>query len=532
MDNTAILISGAGPSGLMIAAQLAILDIPFRIIDKNEDHTTQSRALVMHARSLEILDQMGIAGKAIRQGAKARAVNLIANGKRKLRFNLEGVGTGLTEFPYLLILEQSKTERILNDFLATHGKRVERKTELIDFICSKQDVRANLRHPDGSIEDIKVDWLIGADGAHSLVRQHLNIPFEGRTYDQSLFVLDCEANLQIPPNEMSLAFSNKTFAGFFPMTNGRYRVIGLVPEELEGKNEINFENIAKDFAARVKMNISLRNPEWISIYNSHHRTTTTFRKERCFLCGDAAHIHSPVGAQGMNTGLQDAYNLAWKLAFVCSGKAKVKLLETYHDERITIARNLVKTTDRAFRFVTSKSAGAMFVRLRILPLALSIGVPILEKIKILRQLAFKTISETGISYRKSELSKQGPRSSFPKHAPKPGDRVPYIADKKNFDKTLHGTKFHLLLFTGENGQADIGNSLQKIQQEYPGVMEIKEIILSSQTQYLYKTFGVKINGYYLVRPDAYIAYRCNSLEFGDFLTYLEQFFIRETIPSR
>ena len=124
MDNPAILISGAGPSGLMIAAQLAILEIPFRIIDKNEDHTTQSRALVMHARSLEIFDQMGIAGKAIQRGEKARAVNLIANGKRKLRFNLEGVGTGLTEFPYLLILEQSKTERILNEFLATHGKTV------------------------------------------------------------------------------------------------------------------------------------------------------------------------------------------------------------------------------------------------------------------------------------------------------------------------------------------------------------------------------------------------------------------------
>lgn len=176
MNNPAVLISGAGPSGLMMAAQLAMFQVPFRIIDKNEDHTTQSRALVIHARSLEIFDQMGIANEAIKQGEKARAVNLIANGKRKLRFNLEGVGTGLTDFPYLLILEQSKTERILNDFLATYGKPVERKTELIDFSDTEQGVNANLRHADGTIENIDCDWLIGTDGAHSLVRQHLN-PF-------------------------------------------------------------------------------------------------------------------------------------------------------------------------------------------------------------------------------------------------------------------------------------------------------------------------------------------------------------------
>jgi hypothetical protein len=310
------------------------------------------------------------------------------------------------------------------------------------------------------------------------------------------------------------------------MTNGRYRVISLVPEELEGKEQLDFEDIAKDFAARVKMNIHLQHPDWISVYNSHHRTVTSFRKGRCFLCGDAAHIHSPVGAQGMNTGLQDAYNLAWKLAFVYSGKAKEKLLDTYHDERITIARNLVKTTDRAFKFVTSKSAASVFVRVHILPLALSIGVPVLEKIKFLRQLAFKTISEIGINYRKSEVSKQDPRSTFPKHAPKPGDRMPYLGDKKNFDRNLDGEKFHLLLFTGEKKQQHIENILQQIQHEYPYLMEIKKIIFSSETKHLYKTFGIIINGYYLIRPDAYIAYRCDSLEFDNFLTYLEQFFTR------
>jgi len=527
MNNPAVLISGAGPSGLMMAAQLAMFQVPFRIIDKNEDHTTQSRALVIHARSLEIFDQMGIADEAIKQGEKARAVNLIANGKRKLRFNLEGVGTGLTDFPYLLILEQSKTERILNDFLATYGKSVERKTELIDFSDNDQGVNASLRHADGTIENIHCDWLIGADGAHSLVRQHLNIPFEGRTYEQSLFVLDCEVDLHLPTNEMCLAFSDKAFAGFFPMTNGRYRVIGIVPEELESKKELEFNDIAKDFAAKVKMNISLQNPHWIAKYNSHHRTVTTFTKGRCFLCGDAAHIHSPVGAQGMNTGLQDAYNLAWKLALVCTGKAKEKLLDTYHDERIIIARNLVRTTDRAFKFVTSKKPAAMFVRLRVLPLALSLGVPILEKIKFVRQVAFRTISEIGINYRKSDLSKQDPESTFPGQAPKPGDRMPYIPDKKSLKIMLHSLKFNLLVFTGETKHPDIENILQQIQHEYFDLLEINEITLSSETQSVYKKFGIKRNGFYLVRPDTHIAYRCNSLEFNNLFTYLGLYFSKK-----
>ncbi|HET9430223.1 MAG TPA: FAD-dependent monooxygenase, partial [Chitinophagaceae bacterium] len=497
------------------------------IIDKNEDHTTQSRALVIHARSLEIFDQMGIADEAIKQGEKAKAVNLIANGKRKLRFNLEGVGAGLTDFPYLLILEQSKTEGILNDFLAKHGKLVERNTELIDFKHHERGVKAKLRHANGTIEDLQCEWLVGADGAHSLVRQNLDIPFEGRTYEQSLFVLDCEADLNLPTNEMCLAFSDKTFAGFFPMTNGRYRVIGIVPEELEGKNDLEFEDIKSDFPSRVKMNVSLKNPHWISVYNSHHRTVTSFRKGHCFLCGDAAHIHSPVGAQGMNTGLQDAYNLAWKLALVCKGKAKERLLETYHGERITVARNLVRTTDRAFKFVTSKKPAAMFVRLRVLPVALSIGVPILEKLKFVRQLAFRTISEIAINYRNSGLSMQDRSRGFPGYAPKPGDRIPYIPERKSLNIMLRGLKFHLLLFTGGKKHHGIDIILQEILNKYPGLVEINELQFSSQAQNLYKLFGIKSTGFYLIRPDSYIAYRSSSLELENLLTYLEKYFIRK-----
>src|SRR6266487_3243990 len=361
-----VLISGAGPTGLMLAGQLALRDVPFRIIDKNEDYTTQSRALVVQARSVEIFGQMDIAQEALHLGVKAKAVNVVVKGKRVLHMNVRDIGEGLTPYPYLLMLEQSKTEKILNDFLAQRGHTVERQTELLDFTQDANSVTAIIKQTNRKEEVIQVDWLVGADGAHSVVRHKLNIPFAGKTYQQSLFVLDCEVSFKFPSDEMYIAFAERAFAGFFPLTNGRCRVIGTVPEACEGKDAVSFEDVAKDFAQRLNMDVSLGNPDWISLYNSHHRAVSAFRKDRCFLVGDAAHIHSPVGAQGMNTGLQDAYNLAWKLALVVSGQADATLLDSYEKERVPIAERLLTTNDRAFKLVVSDSWLAGLLRTRII----------------------------------------------------------------------------------------------------------------------------------------------------------------------
>lgn len=183
-----VLICGAGPTGLMLASQLAMRAIPFRIIDKNEDHTTQSRALVVHARTLEIFDQMGIADIALPQGRVAKAVNMLVQGKRQLRFNLGNVGERLTKFPYLLILEQFKTEKILTDFLAQKGHTIERGIELVDFTQHSDKITAIIKNAAGKEESITADWIVGADGSHSFVRQKLKIPFLGKTYSESLYV--------------------------------------------------------------------------------------------------------------------------------------------------------------------------------------------------------------------------------------------------------------------------------------------------------------------------------------------------------
>lgn len=529
-ENPCALIVGAGPTGLMMAGQFALRDVPFRIIDKNEDHTTQSRALVVQARSLEIFDQMGIAQEAVHLGEKAKAINVIVNGKRMLRMVVGDIGEGLTPYPSLFMLEQSKTEKILNDFLAHLGYAVERQTELLDFTQNADSVTATIKHASGKEEIIRADWLVGADGAHSFVREHLTIPFAGKTFQQSLFVLDCEVSLDFPTDEMYIAFSDRAFAGFFPMTNGRCRVIGTVPEELEGKDTITFEDVAKDFAKRTQMDVSLHNPECIALYHSHHRVVSAFRKGRSFLAGDAAHIHSPVGAQGMNTGLQDAYNLAWKLALVTQGKAKEALLDTYNDERLPIAQKLVRSTDRVFSYVNSQDPLIKGLRMNVMPVAMKAVLPLVQKQQFLREAGFQTISEIGIHYRLSKLSQEDLQSQFPRHAPKPGDRVPYTPTKEHSVGTqnmVKGTKFHFVLFSREVTLEEAQQTLQQLQREYPDPIEFDEIPFSDETKELYEKFGIKKQGYYFIRPDGHIAYRSTSLDTQNFSTYLERFLIRK-----
>jgi 2-polyprenyl-6-methoxyphenol hydroxylase-like FAD-dependent oxidoreductase len=509
--NTEVLIVGAGPTGLMMACQLSINKIPFRIIDKNENHTTQSRALVMQARSIELLDQMRISDKAIEQGKVAKAIGAFFNGKKALRITVDEIGKGLTKFPFFLMLEQSHTESIMVDFLKERGHEIERRTELKTISQSSDEVVSVLESGDGNEETLRTKFVVGADGSHSIVRELLNIPFEGKTYEESLFVLDCKAEIDLPHDEMYLAFGKTALGGFFPLTNGRWRILGNIPKELEGNEEITFEDIQKKFAERVHINVKLYDPQWISVYRSHHRYASTFRKGRCFLAGDAAHIHSPVGAQGMNTGLQDAYNLAWKLALVLKGRAKDSLLNTYTDERISIAKNLVRTTDRVFNLVTSENIFLKIFRLYIIPVALTFAAPLFRKLKFFQRFAFKTASEIGINYRKSALSQNASFGELPNHSPQPGDRLPFFQFKDqagneiNIQEKLRDKFFCLLVFNDRMPE-EIVTAIKPLKD----FCSFEVIPFEKQTETLYERFGIKKTGCYLIRPDMYIAYRANK----------------------
>jgi 2-polyprenyl-6-methoxyphenol hydroxylase-like FAD-dependent oxidoreductase len=510
-QSTDVLIVGAGPSGLMMACQLARHGISFRIIDRKDQSASYSGALILQARSLEILDQMGIANKALEEGIIAQKISISFNGKKPLGLNLKGIGTSLTKFPYLLMIEQSKTEQILTNYIETYGHSIERKTELLHFSRNNVKVTVILGLPDGSEEIVEASYLIAADGGQSLIRKQLNIPFLGKTHQLSLFVLDTRADADLQADEIYFSFTKHASSGIFPLTQGRKRIDGTLSKELNGKKPLAFNDIEKNYADRVSLKIKLYEPEWFSVFHTHQRYASTFRLNRCFLIGDAAHVLSPVGAQGMNTGLQDAYNLAWKLSLVILKKADDPLLDTYQSERQPLAKELIRSTDRAFHLVSDHNFLSETFRLRIAPFLLKTLFPIIEKQRSLGQFLFKGISETGIHYRKNFFTKQASKGIFPRKAPKPGDRLPFIffnldGNEINIQNKIKTKEFHLFAFTKQEPATEY----KKFAEKYQGILSIEVIPFNPGTAILYKKLGIKDEGCYLIRPDMYIAYRSNK----------------------
>jgi 2-polyprenyl-6-methoxyphenol hydroxylase-like FAD-dependent oxidoreductase len=516
-NKTQVLIIGAGPTGLMAACQLAMRKISMRIIEQESGPTEQSRALAIQARSLEIFEQMGIIEEFLAQGHPAKAVNLLVDGKPQARLDMRNISGSQTKYPYLLMHEQSKTEKVLMKFLETLGVHVEWNTSLKSFAQDESGVRAVVQSSapgENSSEQItiKADYLIGADGARSIVRQQLGLTYEGKTYQQDFFVLDCNlSNWDIANDELYFCLSHNSFVGFFPIHPSEYRVIGTMPHAKKSP-AINFEDVYPEFLQGMNIPATLSNPKWISEYHSHHRCVNKFRVGSCFVAGDAAHIHSPVGAQGMNTGLQDAVNLSWKLALVLQGRAKEDLLNSYHYERYQVASKLVHTVDQVFSLIVSSNRFVHFVRNNILPTVLR---NIFNK-KNFREELFKIVSETGISYADSILSKNN-QGSFAQDSPKAGDRVNYNAE---IEKYLDHMKTQLFLF----GNTESNRALtEQLNIHWQTIIDIHVLEPKPDSKNIYELFGLDfdcVQTAYLIRPDRHVAYRgsANLIDIQNYLT--------------
>ncbi|HXQ13323.1 MAG TPA: FAD-dependent oxidoreductase [Caulobacteraceae bacterium] len=400
MTRHQVLIVGAGPTGLALALWLAKLGVKVRIIDKTEGPGTTSRALAVQARTLELYRQLGIADAVVALGHKVPAVNLWVRGERAARVAFAAIGEDLTPFPFLKILPQDEHEKLLIEYLAGFGVAVERRTELVGFTDGAGGVTARLRGPDGAEETCEADYIAGCDGARSVVRGEIGAGFAGGTYRQVFYVADVEAAGPSVDGELHVDLDEADFLAVFPLAGeGRARLIGTVRDErAEHPEDLKFEDVSAQAIAHMKVEVRMVN--WFSTYHVHHRVTDHFRKGRAFLLGDAAHIHSPAGGQGMNTGIGDAINLAWKLAWVLSGRATDALLDSYEAERIGFARRLVASTDRAFGFATADGPVAEFVRTRLAPLV----IPSVMLIEPLREFMFRTISQITLNYRGSPLS--------------------------------------------------------------------------------------------------------------------------------
>lgn len=413
MAESHVLIVGAGPTGLVLALWLTRAGVPVRIIDKTAEPGTTSRALAIQVRTLEYYRQLGIVDAVIEEGVKIAGINVWVRGARAARVPFEDLGNGLTPYSFVLIYPQDAHERLLIGKLDALGVSVERQTELIRFDQQENGVRAAIRRGNGTEELWEAAYLVGCDGASSDIRERLAIGFPGGTYTGLFYVADVVA-LGPPTNgEIHVDLEEADFALVFPLKDrGHVRVVGTVREG--GRSAPTFEDVRGRAIENLKLEVLGVN--WFSTYRVHHRVAARFRDRRVFLLGDAAHIHSPVGGQGMNTGIGDAVNLAWKLAAVLKGGAEDSLLDTYEAERIGFARRLVATTDRIFTIVTQRGAVARFVRTRVAPFL----APRLFRLSAMRRFLFRTVSQTGIEYRQSALS-AGRAGAV--HG---GDRLPWV----------------------------------------------------------------------------------------------------------
>lgn len=416
MEKTQVLIVGAGPTGLVHALWLTKQGIKVRLIDKSSGPGETSRAMAVQARTLEFYRQCDMADAVVAAGYKTPAMNMWVQGKHKAQIQLVDAGQEISPYPFILVFPQDRHERFLLERLQELGVEVERRTELLSFADQGDHVEAVLKHADGQQETCTALYLSGCDGARSPVRHQMGSGFEGGTYRQLFYVADVVASGVNPPEQAHLAFDKSDFLlVMYYGQAGQYRFIGTVRDErAEHPENLTFEDVGHD--ALSGLNIQVEQVNWFSTYRVHHRVTDHFRRGRAFLLGDAAHVHSPAGGQGMNTGILDAINLAWKLAAVVKGQAAESLLDSYEVERQGFARKLVETTDRLFTFATAEGGFADFVRGNIAPLFISVAY----KSEYLREYMFRTISQTTLNYHESPLS-VGKAGSV-----QGGDRLPWV----------------------------------------------------------------------------------------------------------
>jgi 2-polyprenyl-6-methoxyphenol hydroxylase-like FAD-dependent oxidoreductase len=484
MTQSDVLVVGAGPTGLVLALWLTKLGVKVRIIDKAAGPGTTSRALAVQARTLELYRQLDLADAVLAAGHRIPAVNLWVRGEAAARLAFETIGSGLTPYPFLQIFPQDQHERLLIERLEALGVAVERQTELIGFTDGEASVIARLRGPDGQEAECAANYIAGCDGARSVVRETIAAGFPGGTYRQLFYVADVEAAGPALNGELHIDLDDADFLGLFPLAGqGRARLIGTVRDERADRAETLAFNDVGDRAIN-HLKVQVKNVNWFSTYHVHHRVTQHFRKGRAFLIGDAAHIHSPAGGQGMNTGIGDAINLAWKLAAVLAGRAGEGLLDSYEAERIGFARRLVATTDRIFSFATADGRIAEFMRTRVAPVV----IPIVASFGPVRELMFRTGSQINLNYR------QGPLSRGTAGQAHGGDRLPWVqVDGADNFASLAAMDWQVHVYGTARAKLAAWCAAQNVP------------LHSFGWRSEYERAGLARDALYLLRPDTYVA---------------------------
>ncbi len=511
-----VLIVGSGPTGLTLAAELTRRSVPCRIIDRKESPTTSSRAFTIHARTLEIFETMGIVDRYLDTGIKSFG----------FLFNFEGLEKKpvldfrilRSRYPYILVYSQAETERLLREHLEEdHGISIEWNTELSSLV-KDDDNTLHVEIKDRTTGDVtKMDpsYVIGCDGIHSFVRKSMGLPFDGEAYegmimqmmDTSTECYDCD------PDWIQYFMQDKNFLLTTPLPNGNHRILISDMGETaktEGTRVEAYQQVIDGHGLDFKV----VEPEWITQWVIWKRLANIYREGDVFLCGDSAHVHSPSGGQGMNSCIQDAWNLAWKLAMVLRGEAKADLLDTYEIERKPIAQQVIDGTDAMHDIIMAH------------------GRAMTDRMELTETPGWQTsVTElvAGISYTyRAHMEAVSGLSSL-EGGPEAGDRAPDViltGNRRLFSFFGH-TGYTLLLMPGEKDTADAEKIADQVTEKY-GAFIKAEIIETENAASVADVYGSSAAGrLYLVRPDGYIAFRSSIADEEIFSRYLSDHLIAQ-----
>lgn len=516
-----ILIVGAGPTGLMMACELARYGIAFRIIDKKPERTLTSNATWVQTRTIELLDQAGLAPRFLKAGHPCSAINFYIDGKPLVSLSLKDIDS---VYPFILMLPQSETEKLLIDRLAEFKHHVEWLSELIDVKQEGNKALSTIQTPGGKIETITSDWLIACDGANSTIRQKCQIFFPGEDLTEQFIVADADIDSFTSKDEIHLFFGKGTLFAASPLGKNKYRIAANLdfdfPRQTFYKKEVIDLVQERGRGAYYVTDVS-----WISTFWIHGRIAEKMRHQSIFLMGDAAHVHSPAGGQGMNTGIQDAFNLAWKLALIIKDKGKPTLLESYQAERYPVVSEIVNQTEKFTKMALSDKSFLTNLR--------KFSHQILSEDEELTKKACALISQVGIQYQDSPVINYENNQN---QAISPGKRAPdVIIDQTTRLYDYLRNNFHnILLFTGTSEKNHVLPHIKQLQewlsQFHPDLIKTYVItnekiydggdIIFDSDEVIHKCYYITKPTILIIRPDNYIAYYSENLEY----IYIERFF--------
>lgn len=564
-----VLIVGAGPIGLLLAGELARHGVPCRLIDEARSRRSAPRAINLHARTLEILDALGLTGDLLALGRPVHGVTISSApapstqpaATRLAHLSLDALDS---PYPFILSLPQTDTERVLEGLAERCGVRVERSVRFTGLSQDAAGVTAQLEHLEpGQVEFARCTWLVGCDGEQSTVRQSLHLPFTGAHYPEVFALADVRLAWERPDDQAQVVVSPQGMLMLMPLPGaGRWRIVADLSPLPGGQPHpeptlARFQTLVEQRGAG---DARLLEATWMSHFRIHRRIVPHYRVGRVFLAGDAAHVHSPVGAQGMNIGLQDAYNLAWKLALVIHGTGRPEVLNSYDADRRPIAEQVLRNTDLGTRLVTLRNPVGREIRDRLAHLLL--------RLNLVQQRIARTFSEIAVTYRPSPLVAEDwlsplgllagtkPGTEPPSlggwlafwRGPVPGERAPDVefglpGQRRRLFDVLRGTRHVLLLFDGtastREGYANLGQIAHEVEAghgaevavhlviphaEVPDGLAWKGSVLLDPDRTLHARWGASAECLYLVRPDGYVAYRAQPADRALLAAYLDRIF--------